>query len=166
VQAQEAVMNADNRIRHDQTTFHSASLLPLISVAAALPNRAAAQPAPAARASTRRDVITQRLSSEPARDSTLFEVTYPRTGSPPPHCARRDGSLLRAVMADGVATLERLTVASPRVEGVVSSAQPSLRHDPFACNVDDDADRHRRLWAFWPIRGKERLGTAVYLASV
>jgi quercetin dioxygenase-like cupin family protein len=65
--------------------INSASLLALVmTVAAALPNSAAAQPAPAASASSRRDVIKQRLPGEPARDITLVEVTYPPgTGSPP-----------------------------------------------------------------------------------
>jgi quercetin dioxygenase-like cupin family protein len=55
-----------------------------MTVAAALPAGAAAQPAPAASASSRRAVIKQRLPGEPARDITLVEVTYPPgTGSPP-----------------------------------------------------------------------------------
>ena len=63
--------------------FNSASFLPLVmSVAATLP--AAAESAPAGSASTRRDVINQRLPGEPQRDITLVEVTYPPgTGSPP-----------------------------------------------------------------------------------
>src|SRR5262249_8448238 len=62
--------------------FNSASLLPLImTVAATLPSAAAAPPAGSA--STRRDVIKQRLPGEPERDITLVEVTYPPgTGSP------------------------------------------------------------------------------------
>jgi len=65
--------------------FNSASLLPLImTVAATLPHAAGADPAPEGRASTRRDVIKQRLPGEPQRDITLVEVTYPPgTGSPP-----------------------------------------------------------------------------------
>jgi len=65
--------------------FNSASLLPLImTIAATLPSAAAAQPAPAGGASTRRDVIKQRLPGEPERDIALVEVIYPPgTGSPP-----------------------------------------------------------------------------------
>jgi len=80
-------MTADTRIDPTLTRrrFNSASLLRLaITVAAALPVGAAAQPAPAASASSRRPVIKQRLPGEPARDITLVEVTYPPgTGSPP-----------------------------------------------------------------------------------
>ena len=63
--------------------FNSASYLTLImSVAATLPT--AAESAPAGSASTRRDVIKQRLPGEPERDISLVEVTYPPgTGSPP-----------------------------------------------------------------------------------
>jgi quercetin dioxygenase-like cupin family protein len=44
----------------------------------------ATQSAPEQGASSRRDVIKQRLPGEPARDITLVEVTYPPgTGSPP-----------------------------------------------------------------------------------
>jgi quercetin dioxygenase-like cupin family protein len=65
--------------------FNSASLLSLaMSVAATLPAAAAAQQATAGSASTRREVIRQRLPGEPQRDITLVEVTYaPGTGSPP-----------------------------------------------------------------------------------
>jgi quercetin dioxygenase-like cupin family protein len=53
-----------------------------MSVAATL--SAAAESAPAGSASTRRDVIKQRLPGEPERNITLAEVTYPPgTGSPP-----------------------------------------------------------------------------------
>jgi quercetin dioxygenase-like cupin family protein len=80
-------MTAETRIEPAMTRrgFNSASLLPLMmTVAATLPSPAAAQPAPAGRASTRRDVIKQRLPGEPERDITLVEVTYPPgTGSPP-----------------------------------------------------------------------------------
>jgi quercetin dioxygenase-like cupin family protein len=80
-------MTADTRIDPTLTRrgFNCASLLPLaITVAAALPAGAAAQPAPAASASSRRPVIKQRLPGEPAREITLVEVTYPPgTGSPP-----------------------------------------------------------------------------------
>ena len=48
------------------------------------PRAAAAQPLPERRASTRRDVIKQRLPGEPERDISLVEVNYPPgTGSPP-----------------------------------------------------------------------------------
>jgi len=81
------MMTDDTRIEPAMTRrgFNSASLLPLImTVAATLPSATAAQPAPAGRASTRRDVIKQRLPGEPERDITLVEVTYPPgTGSPP-----------------------------------------------------------------------------------
>jgi quercetin dioxygenase-like cupin family protein len=51
---------------------------------ATLPGIAATQSAPEQGASSRRDVIKQRLPGEPARDITLAEVTYPPgTGSPP-----------------------------------------------------------------------------------
>jgi quercetin dioxygenase-like cupin family protein len=63
--------------------FNSASFVTLImSVVATLPT--AAESAPAGSASTRRDVIKQRLPGEPERDISLVEVTYPLgTGSPP-----------------------------------------------------------------------------------
>jgi quercetin dioxygenase-like cupin family protein len=80
-------MSADVRTEPAMTRrgFNSASLLPLImTVAVTLPS-AAAQPAPAAGASTRRDVIKQRLPGEPERDITLVEVTYPPGTSSPPH---------------------------------------------------------------------------------
>src|SRR5262249_3178230 len=84
---QETMMTDDTRIEPAMTRrgFHSASLLPLImTVAATLPSAAAAQSAPAGGASTRRDVIKQRLPGGPERDITLVEVTYPPgTGSPP-----------------------------------------------------------------------------------
>ena len=80
-------MTVDARIEPAMTRrgFNSGSLLPLImTVAAALPSAAAAQPAPAGDASRRREVIKQRLSGEPERDITLVEVTYPPgTGSLP-----------------------------------------------------------------------------------
>lgn len=65
--------------------FNFTSLLPLIvTVPAMLSGAAAAQRAPTGSASTRRDVIKQRLPGEPERDITLVEVTYPpATGSPP-----------------------------------------------------------------------------------
>jgi quercetin dioxygenase-like cupin family protein len=79
-------MTADTRIERAMTRrgFNSASLLPLImTVAVTLPTAAAMHPAPAAGASTRREVIKQRLPGEPERDITLVEVTYPPgTGSP------------------------------------------------------------------------------------
>ena len=81
-------MAADIRIEPTMTRrgFNSASLVPFImSVAATLPSAAAAQPAPAGGASTRRDVIKQRLPGEPARDITLVEVTYPPGAGSPPH---------------------------------------------------------------------------------
>ena len=80
-------MTADTRFGPTMTRrgFNFASFLPLImSVAATLPGAAAAQPSPKMGASTRRDVIKQRLPGEPARNITLVEVTYPPgTGSPP-----------------------------------------------------------------------------------
>jgi quercetin dioxygenase-like cupin family protein len=55
-----------------------------MTVAATLPNTAAAQSVPAQGASTRRNVIKQRLPGQPDRDITLVEVTYPPgTGSSP-----------------------------------------------------------------------------------
>ena len=66
--------------------FNSASLLPLImTVAATLPSAAAAHPEPQGGASTRREVIKQRLPGEPERDITLVEVTYPPGIGSPPH---------------------------------------------------------------------------------
>src|SRR5262249_28791411 len=86
-QSKEIVMNPDTRIEPAVTRrgFNAASLFPLImTVAAALPCNAAAQPAPVSARSSRRDVIKQRLPGDPARDITLVEVTYPPgTGSPP-----------------------------------------------------------------------------------
>ena len=80
-------MTADTMIEPTVTRrgFNSTSLLSLImTVAAMLPRAAAARPAAAGGASTRREVITQRLPGEPKRDITLVEVTYPPgTGSPP-----------------------------------------------------------------------------------
>jgi quercetin dioxygenase-like cupin family protein len=80
-------MTADTRIKAPMTRrrFNSASLLPLImAVAATSPSAATAQPASVGGASTRRDVIKQRLPGEPERDITLVEVIYPPgTGSPP-----------------------------------------------------------------------------------
>jgi quercetin dioxygenase-like cupin family protein len=80
-------MNVDTRIETIVTRrrFNSISLHPLFAtVVAMLPGAASAQPTPQRSASTRRDVIKQRLPGEPARDITLVEVTYPPgTGSPP-----------------------------------------------------------------------------------
>ena len=79
-------MTDDTRIEPAMTRrgFNSASLLPLImTVAATSASITAAHPAPAGGASTRREVIKQRLPGEPERDITLVEVTYPPgTGSP------------------------------------------------------------------------------------
>ena len=64
--------------------FNSASLFSLLTTVAAttLPGAAAAQPTGSA--STRREVIKQRLPGEPQRDISLMEVAYPPgTGSPP-----------------------------------------------------------------------------------
>jgi quercetin dioxygenase-like cupin family protein len=78
-------MNAEIRIEPTVTRrrFNAFSLHSLIlPVAAVLP--AAAQAAPGQSASTRRDVIAERLPGDPERDITLVEVTYPPgTGSPP-----------------------------------------------------------------------------------
>jgi quercetin dioxygenase-like cupin family protein len=83
----ETVMNAEIRIEPAvrRRRFNSLSLRSLIlTVVATLPGGAAAQPVPERSASTRRDVIKQRLPGEPERDITLVEVTYPPgTGSPP-----------------------------------------------------------------------------------
>jgi quercetin dioxygenase-like cupin family protein len=66
--------------------FNSASLLPLImTVAATLPRTAVAQSAPAGGASTRRELIKQRLPGEPQRDISLVEVTYPLGAGSPSH---------------------------------------------------------------------------------
>jgi quercetin dioxygenase-like cupin family protein len=81
-------MSADIRMGPIMTRrgFTSASLLPLImSLAAMLPSAAAAQGALAAGASTRRELIKQRLPGEPARNTTLVEVTYPPGAGSPPH---------------------------------------------------------------------------------
>lgn len=81
-------MSANTKMEPNMTRrgFNSASLLPLImSLAAMLPSAASAQGAQAARASTRREVIKQRLPGEPARDITLVEVTYPPGAGSPPH---------------------------------------------------------------------------------
>jgi quercetin dioxygenase-like cupin family protein len=83
----EAVMNTDTRIEPIATRrrFNSFSLHSLfLTVLALLPGAAAAQPRPERSASTRRDVIKQRLPGEPERDISLVEVSYPPgTGSPP-----------------------------------------------------------------------------------
>jgi quercetin dioxygenase-like cupin family protein len=80
-------MNDDIRIEPTVTRrgFDYLSLRWLILGAlATLPGVAAAQPVAERNASTRRDVIKQRLPGEPARDISLVEVTYPPgTGSPP-----------------------------------------------------------------------------------
>ena len=81
-------MTTDTRIEPAITRrrFNSASLVPLIMTAAAtLPSAAAAQPEPAGGAPTRRDVIKQRLPSNPDRDISLVEVTYPPGAGSPPH---------------------------------------------------------------------------------
>jgi quercetin dioxygenase-like cupin family protein len=80
-------MKADisNELTVTRRGFNSASLFSLVTTVAAtsLPGAVAAQPAPAGRTPTRRDLIKQRLPGEPARDITLVEVTYPPgTGSP------------------------------------------------------------------------------------
>src|SRR5215471_6368277 len=83
----EVVMN-DVRIKPGVTRrrFDYFSLRWLILTAVAmLPGIAATQPLPQRSASTRRDVIKQRLLGEPARDITLVEVTYPPGTSSPPH---------------------------------------------------------------------------------
>jgi quercetin dioxygenase-like cupin family protein len=83
----ETVMNAEISIKAAVTRrrLNSLSLHSLIlTVVATLAGGAAAQPVPQRSASTRRDVIKQRLPGEPERDITLVEVTYPPgTGSPP-----------------------------------------------------------------------------------
>jgi quercetin dioxygenase-like cupin family protein len=75
-------MDTDTRIEPIVTRrrFNSFSLSSLsATVVATLPGAAAAQGA-----STRRDVIKQRLPGEPERDISLVEVSYPPgTGSPP-----------------------------------------------------------------------------------
>ena len=80
-------MSAEIRIEPAVTRrrFSSHSLHSLIlAVVATFPGGAAAQPVPERTASTRRDVIKQRLPGEPERDIALVEVTYPPgTGSPP-----------------------------------------------------------------------------------
>jgi quercetin dioxygenase-like cupin family protein len=80
-------MNADTRIEPIVTRrrFNSFSLHSLfVTVVAMLPGAAAAQPLSERSASTRRDVIKQRLPGEPERDINLVEVSYPPgTGSPP-----------------------------------------------------------------------------------
>jgi quercetin dioxygenase-like cupin family protein len=80
-QSKEIAMNAKIEPAVTRRCFNSASVLSLItSVVATLPGAVAAQPA----ASTRREVIVQRLPGEPQRDISLVEVTYPPgTGSPP-----------------------------------------------------------------------------------
>ena len=57
----------------------------ILAAVATLPGIAAAQPTPQRNASTRRDVIKQRLPGEPARDISLVEVTYPPGAGSPPH---------------------------------------------------------------------------------
>ena len=80
-------MDTDTRIEPIVTRrrFNSFSLSSLsATVVATLPGAAAAQPRPERSASTRRDVIKQRLPGEPERDISLVEVSYPPgTGSPP-----------------------------------------------------------------------------------
>jgi quercetin dioxygenase-like cupin family protein len=81
-------MTADTRIKLAMTRrgFNSACLVPLLmTVATTLATPAAAQPAPVRGASTRRDVIKQRLPGEPEREITLVEVTYPPGAGSPPH---------------------------------------------------------------------------------
>ena len=79
-------MNADTRIKPIVTRrrFNSFSLHSLfVTVVAMLPGAAAAQPLSERSASTRRDVIKQRLPGKPERDITLVEVSYPPgVGSP------------------------------------------------------------------------------------
>jgi len=87
-QSKEIVMDTDPRNEPAVTRrrFNSASLLSLAMIAAAsLPGPAAAQPKPAATASSRREVIRQRLPGEPQRDITLVEVTYPPEAGSSPH---------------------------------------------------------------------------------
>jgi quercetin dioxygenase-like cupin family protein len=81
--SKEIAMNAKIESAVTRRCFNSASLLSLITtVAATLPGAVAAQPAGSA--STRREVIKQRLPGEPQRDISLVEATYPPgTGSPP-----------------------------------------------------------------------------------
>jgi quercetin dioxygenase-like cupin family protein len=56
----------------------------ILAAVATAPGVAATQLVPGRGASTRRDVIKQRLPGEPERDISLVEVTYPPgTGSPP-----------------------------------------------------------------------------------
>ncbi|TWB87704.1 quercetin dioxygenase-like cupin family protein [Bradyrhizobium macuxiense] len=81
-------MTPDTRIEATVTRrgFNTASPLPLIlTVAATLPRAAVAATAPEGGASTRREVIKQRLPGEPQRDITLVEVTYPPGSGSPPH---------------------------------------------------------------------------------
>jgi quercetin dioxygenase-like cupin family protein len=80
-------MNAETRTELIVTRrrFNSFSLHSLlVTVAALLPSAMAAQPLVERGASTRRDVIKQRLPGDPERDISLVEVSYPPgTGSPP-----------------------------------------------------------------------------------
>jgi len=81
-------MSAEIRIEPALTRrrFNSFSLHSLIlTVVATLHGGAAAQPLPERSASTRRDVIKQRLPGEPERHITLVEVTYPPGSGSPPH---------------------------------------------------------------------------------
>jgi len=87
-QPKEYLMTTDTMIEAAVTRrrFNCDSLLSLImAIPATLPDAAAAQPAPGASASTRREVIKQRLPGEPERDITLVEVTYPPGAGSPPH---------------------------------------------------------------------------------
>src|SRR5215469_771054 len=79
--AEISIKPAVTRRRLNSLPLHSL----ILTVVATLAGGAAAQPLPQRSASTRRDVIKQRLPGEPARDITLVEVTFPPGTSSPPH---------------------------------------------------------------------------------
>lgn len=64
--------------------FNRRSLISLLAAMGMPDGTAVAQQQATSHAATRRDVIRQELPSEPLRDLSLIEVTYPpATGSPP-----------------------------------------------------------------------------------